>query len=106
MLFRSIRLANYDPLTQLHNRAAFHDCLQRAISRSARFASSVAVLMLDLDHFKHVNDTLGHDVGDALLVEVSQRLKGLLRQSDTGARLGGDEFVLILEDTALSTSDE
>ena len=102
---RLIRLANYDPLTQLHNRAALHDCLQRAISRSARFASSVAVLMLDLDHFKHVNDTLGHDVGDALLVEVSQRLKGLLRQSDTGARLGGDEFVLILEDTALSTSD-
>ncbi len=102
---RLIRLANYDPLTQLHNRAAFHDCLQRAISRSARFASSVAVLMLDLDHFKHVNDTLGHDVGDALLVEVSARLKGLLRQSDTGARLGGDEFVLILEDTALSNSD-
>lgn len=102
---RLIRLANYDPLTQLHNRAAFHDCLQRAISRSARFASSVAVLMLDLDHFKHVNDTLGHDVGDALLVEVSRRLKALLRKSDTGARLGGDEFVLILEDTSISTAD-
>jgi len=95
---RLVHLANYDPLTQLANRAYFHESLSRAILRSKRSETSVVLLLLDLDHFKQVNDTLGHDIGDELLIGVAKRLKSMLRENDIAARLGGDEFAILIED--------
>lgn len=91
------RLAFYDPLTGLANRRLLHDRLAQAFAKSARQRSHGAVLFIDLDHFKALNDTLGHDVGDVLLVEVARRLVEAVREEDTVARLGGDEFVVMLE---------
>lgn len=93
-------LANFDPLTQLANRAYFHENVNRAIARAKRIKSTIILLMLDLDHFKQINDTLGHDIGDELLQEVASRLKFMLRESDMPVRLGGDEFAILLEDTS------
>jgi diguanylate cyclase (GGDEF)-like protein/PAS domain S-box-containing protein len=87
-------LAKHDPLTDLPNRTLFRERLNEALRRTNRGAQ-VAVFCLDLDHFKEVNDTLGHPVGDLLLKEVSQRLLGCIREGDTVARLGGDEFAII-----------
>ena len=95
---RLIHLANYDALTQLANRANFHDNLSRALSRATRLNTTVVLLLLDLDRFKQVNDSLGHDVGDELLQEVAKRLKSILRESDIAARLGGDEFAILIEE--------
>lgn len=92
------RLAFYDPLTDLPNRRLLNDRLELAITMSARNRLYAAILMIDLDNFKAVNDTKGHGVGDQLLSEVAKRLKACLRQGDTLARLGGDEFVILLED--------
>ncbi len=88
-------LALHDPLTGLPNRALFQDRLQVATAVSQRSSVLTAVLLLDLDHFKHINDGLGHDVGDKLLQDVSTRLNACVRAMDTVARLGGDEFVVI-----------
>jgi len=92
------REANYDPLTNLPNRRMFHDRLEQAIRSSDRSSRMLALLFLDLDHFKDVNDTLGHDQGDLLLVETARRLTKCIRLTDTLARLGGDEFTIILSD--------
>lgn len=89
-------MAYYDNLTHLPNRAFLLDRLQQAISYSERQQSQLAVMILDLDYFKKINDSLGHQVGDGLLIEVAQRLTACLRKEDTVARLGGDEFVLLL----------
>ena len=97
-------LALRDPLTGLGNRRLFADRVTHALERRVRRGSRVAVLMLDLDHFKFVNDTLGHAKGDALLIAVSERLQRVLRAGDTVARLGGDEFAVLLED--LSSDEE
>ncbi len=92
------RLANYDKLTGLPNRSMFHDRLEHEIKRAYRGGKKLALLFLDLDGFKEVNDSLGHDVGDLLLQQVANRLAGCVRDSDTIARLGGDEFIIILND--------
>ncbi|MBF0109431.1 MAG: EAL domain-containing protein [Magnetococcales bacterium] len=92
--------ANYDNLTKLPNRTLFMDRLNRELIRAKRAKSRVALMFIDLDRFKWVNDTLGHAAGDELLREVSARLKKSLRQSDTVARMGGDEFTAILPDMA------
>lgn len=94
---RLYRLAHHDTLTGLPNRLLFRDRLDQALIRSERMQKSVAIMFLDLDRFKQINDTLGHDAGDELLVAVAQRLKQQCRASDTVARLGGDEFVYILD---------
>ena len=90
-------LAQYDPLTHLPNRRTSSDRLDQMMKRADRDGRKVAVLMMDLDHFKEVNDTLGHDHGDLLLKEATARLENCIRETDTAARLGGDEFLIILE---------
>ncbi len=90
--------AFHDALTQLANRSLFADRVEHAIARQVRSESSVAVIVLDLDGFKTINDSLGHTAGDKLLVAAAQRLQNQLRPGDTAARLGGDEFAILLED--------
>jgi diguanylate cyclase (GGDEF)-like protein/PAS domain S-box-containing protein len=92
------RMAFYDPLTGLANRTLFGDRLGIAIAQAHRSGEGLAVMFLDVDHFKSINDTLGHDVGDSLLCGIAGRLRGLVREGDTVARLGGDEFILLLPD--------
>lgn len=88
--------ATHDPLTGLANRQLFDDRLQLEISHAQRLDNKMAIMYFDLDHFKTINDTLGHDTGDELLIAVTQRLKTLVREDDTLCRIGGDEFTLIL----------
>jgi diguanylate cyclase (GGDEF)-like protein len=96
-LYQSLeRMAFTDSLTSLPNRALFQDRLQQLILAAQREQRAFALLIMDLDHFKEVNDTLGHPVGDRLLQEVAERLRAKLRESDTVARLGGDEFAVLL----------
>jgi diguanylate cyclase (GGDEF)-like protein/PAS domain S-box-containing protein len=94
------KLAHYDPLTGLPNRVLFYDRLHQALARAKRQAQRVAVLYYDLDQFKRINDTYGHEVGDLLLMAVSKRLTASVREADTLSRLGGDEFAVILPDIA------
>ena len=91
------RLAMYDPLTQLPNRRLYDEFLNQTIHRAARSGETFYVLFLDVDHFKDVNDNLGHNVGDALLKNIAQRLLSSLRKSHLLARIGGDEFSIILQ---------
>src|SRR5437868_3578041 len=97
------RQAFHDALTDLPNRALFRDRLGQALAKSERSLDPLAVLLLDLDGFKQVNDSLGHDAGDQLLQRVAQRFAQVIRPSDTLARLGGDEFALVLEGAQLQT---
>jgi len=92
--------ASHDDLTGLHNRAAFYEHLPRALARARHRGSKVALLCIDLNDFKLVNDSFGHQEGDGVLREAAQRLKGCLRTSEMAARIGGDEFAAVLEDVA------
>ncbi len=90
------QMAHNDPLTGLPNRSLFHDRLEQGLALAQRHQQELAVMFLDLDHFKEINDTLGHDMGDELLKETAIRLLACVRKSDTVARMGGDEFTVIL----------
>jgi len=91
-------LAHHDYLTGLPNRVLFTDRLEQALFRASRYETMAAVILLDIDHFKEINDTFGHTNGDAFLMEVAERLSSVIRQTDTIARLGGDEFIFIIND--------
>ncbi|QWV95793.1 EAL domain-containing protein [Geomonas oryzisoli] len=94
------QLAHYDPLTRLPNRTLFYDRLAQALFHAERARETVAVIFIDLDHFKDINDTLGHRTGDLLLIEVAGRLATVVRSCDTVARLGGDEFTIFCQNVA------
>jgi diguanylate cyclase (GGDEF)-like protein len=99
-------LALHDSLTGLPNRALILDRIEQMLTRSRRDHSPVAVLFLDLDNFKDVNDTLGHAAGDELLIGVSSRLSSAIRKEDTVGRLGGDEFVVVTQGDSLAAGSE
>ena len=94
-------MAYHDPLTDLPNRTLFYDRLQQAIIAGHREKEAVALLLLDLDRFKEINDSFGHHYGDLLLKQLGPRIRGTLRESDTVARLGGDEFAVLLPRTTI-----
>ncbi len=96
-------LAARDPLTNILNRRSFLDAANRELERCRRYGTELAVLQMDLDHFKRINDTYGHQAGDRVLVDFAQRVSGLLRSSDIFGRFGGEEFVILLAQT---TPDE
>jgi diguanylate cyclase (GGDEF)-like protein len=100
MSLRMSYLAQHDFLTELPNRMLLNDRLTQAIALAHRHRTSLAVLFVDVDHFKHINDTLGHAIGDQLLKSIAQRLVGSVRSSDTVSRQGGDEFVILLSEVA------
>lgn len=101
---RITELATRDPLTALPNRLLLQDRLTQGITAAHRSGEMLAVMFIDLDHFKHINDSLGHDVGDQLLKDVAKRISGVLRKGDTLSRVGGDEFVIVL--TGLKSADD
>lgn len=98
------RLAFYDPLTGLENRLLFNVQLEKAVSRAERHQTKTAMLFVDVDNFKSINDTYGHDVGDAVLIEVARRMSKHARKEDTVARISGDEFALLLSDVSSSSA--
>ena len=102
---RIAHMAHHDALTNLPNRVLFRQCLNEALKRDRRESKGIAVLSLDLDRFKEVNDTLGHPVGDALLNAVADRLRSCVRETDTVARLGGDEFAVVQSADGVQPSD-
>lgn len=101
---RMLHLAQHDPLTDLPNRLLFQDQLQQAMARSLRSGSPVAVIVMDLDGFKAINDSEGHRVGDEALKALAHRMRSSLRETDTVARIGGDEFAFILPDLTTTTA--
>ncbi len=101
-----LKLAQHDTLTALPNRILFYDRLNQAMTRASRDKGSFAILYIDLDDFKSVNDSLGHDTGDALLREAAKRITACVRKSDTVARMGGDEFTVIISNVRTPASVE
>lgn len=95
---RLAHLAHHDSLTDLPNRVLFYERLQHSLERAARHKQHVAVIFLDLDHFKAVNDRFGHSLGDRLLIDIAGVLKSAVRNEDTVARIGGDEFTILIEE--------
>ena len=101
-----LKLAQHDILTGLPNRTLFYDRLNQAMTRASRDKGAFAILFIDLDDFKRVNDTFGHDTGDALLREAARRITACVRKSDTVARMGGDEFTVIISNVRTQSSVE
>jgi diguanylate cyclase (GGDEF)-like protein len=100
------RLADVDALTGLHNRRYFHETLVREVARAHRYSRKLALIVLDVDDFKHVNDRVGHLAGDAVLAEVAERVRSVLRRSDVPCRVGGDEFAVIMPESTLDQADQ
>jgi diguanylate cyclase (GGDEF)-like protein len=100
------RLADLDALTGLRNRRYFHETLQRECARALRYGRSLALLVLDLDDFKAINERVGHLAGDAVLAETAARVRGALRASDIACRVGGDEFAIILPEAGVAQASQ
>ena len=98
------QLATEDLLTKVHNRRYFYELAQKELERSRRYQSPLSIIMLDIDHFKKVNDRYGHGVGDQVLIEFVKRVQKELRSSDIFARYGGEEFVILLVESNLEKS--
>jgi diguanylate cyclase (GGDEF)-like protein len=105
LFHRALRMAYMDPLTQTHNRASFNDTINREIRLAIRQAKNLAIIFLDIDHFKTINDNYGHDCGDIMLASVAAWIKDSLRSSDLIFRYGGEEFVILLSDTDLADAE-
>ena len=99
-------MATHDALTGLPNRTLILDRTEQMLARARRHQTPVAALFIDIDNFKSINDTLGHDAGDELLRAIAQRLDGVVRDTDALGRLGGDEFVVIAEELSLAAGPE
>jgi len=105
--FREARqLADHDALTGLHNRRYFHETLGREVARAHRYERRLALVVLDLDDFKDVNDRIGHLAGDAVLAELAERVRDAVRSADVPCRVGGDEFAVILPESSLDDADQ
>jgi diguanylate cyclase (GGDEF)-like protein len=105
--FREARqLADLDALTSLHNRRYFHETLAREASRAHRYDRHLALIVLDLDDFKAINDQIGHLAGDAVLAEIAERVREVVRSADIACRVGGDEFGVILPESTLEDADQ
>jgi diguanylate cyclase (GGDEF)-like protein len=100
------RLADLDGLTGLHNRRFFHEALGRECSRAHRYERKLALIVFDLDEFKEVNDRVGHLAGDAALAEAAERVRGVVRTSDTACRVGGDEFAVIMPESSVADAEQ
>ncbi|MCP4215202.1 MAG: diguanylate cyclase [bacterium] len=97
-------LSQTDQLTQIFNRVKFHDSLTREVTRNRRYEADLSLIMFDIDHFKRVNDTYGHDVGDEVLITISEAVKSCIRETDIFARWGGEEFMLLLPHTSIKNA--
>jgi diguanylate cyclase (GGDEF)-like protein len=100
------RLADLDALTGLHNRRYFHETLAREVARAHRYGRQLALVVFDLDNFKAVNDRIGHLGGDAVLAEIAERIRDVVRSADIACRVGGDEFAVILPESSTSDADQ
>src|SRR5436305_1676198 len=100
------RLADVDALTGLHNRRYFHETLLREVARAHRYSRKLALIVFDVDDFKHVNDRVGHLAGDAVLAEVAERVRSVLRRADVPCRVGGDEFAVMMPESTLDQADQ
>jgi diguanylate cyclase (GGDEF)-like protein len=100
------RLADLDALTGLHNRRYFHETLAREVSRAHRYDRHLALIVFDLDDFKTINDRIGHLAGDAVLTDIAERMREVVRQADIACRVGGDEFSVILPESTLEDADQ
>ena len=104
MMQEQVMLASTDPMTKLYNRRYFSRIAQHALALAKREVESLSVIMLDIDHFKHINDTNGHQVGDQVIILLAETITAHLRKSDFAARFGGEEFVILLPSTSLSNA--
>ena len=102
---RNRRLADLDSLTGLHNRRYFHETLAREVARARRYGRRLALIVLDLDDFKAINDRIGHLAGDAVLAETAERVRAVVRSADIACRVGGDEFAVVLPESSRADGD-